>query len=151
MKACLVENRRNARPVLAKTFALLSRSVGRDPLPDRPSRWACPGRVDTVPQPVGSGGLSYVNDRGDALLCQKPVIGLTVITPVGQQVRRLDPGIGGQGFPQHDGELCCFATVGGGNPELFPVLLCPRNSDGNPNSPQAVVFLTSVVDVTVGY
>ena len=26
-----------------------------------------------------------------------------------------------------------------------------RNSDGNPNSPQAVVFLTSVVDVTVGY
>ena len=27
----------------------------------------------------------------------------------------------------------------------------PRNSDGNPDSPQAVVFLTSVVDVTVGY
>ena len=26
-----------------------------------------------------------------------------------------------------------------------------RNSDGNPDSPQAVVFLTSVVDVTVGY
>ena len=26
-----------------------------------------------------------------------------------------------------------------------------RNSDGNSNSPQAVVFLTSVVDVTVGY
>ena len=29
--------------------------------------------------------------------------------------------------------------------------LPPRNSDGNPDSPQAVVFLTSVVDVTVGY
>ena len=27
----------------------------------------------------------------------------------------------------------------------------PRNSDGNPDSPQAVVFLTSIVDVTVGY
>ena len=26
-----------------------------------------------------------------------------------------------------------------------------RNSDGNPDSPQAVVFLTSIVDVTVGY
>ena len=26
-----------------------------------------------------------------------------------------------------------------------------RNSDGNPDSPQVVVFLTSVVDVTVGY
>ena len=29
--------------------------------------------------------------------------------------------------------------------------VCPRNSDGNPDSPQAVVFLTSIVDVTVGY
>ncbi len=27
----------------------------------------------------------------------------------------------------------------------------PRNSDGNPDSPQAIVFLTSIVDVTVGY
>ena len=27
----------------------------------------------------------------------------------------------------------------------------PRNSDGTPDSPQAVVFLTSIVDVTVGY
>ena len=26
-----------------------------------------------------------------------------------------------------------------------------RNSDGNPDSPQAVVFLTSIIDVTVGY
>ena len=26
----------------------------------------------------------------------------------------------------------------------------PRNSDGNPDSPQAVVFLTSIIDVTVG-
>ena len=26
-----------------------------------------------------------------------------------------------------------------------------RNSDGNPDSPQAVVFLTSIVDATVGY
>ena len=25
-----------------------------------------------------------------------------------------------------------------------------RNSDGNPDSPQAVVFLTSIIDVTVG-
>ena len=29
--------------------------------------------------------------------------------------------------------------------------LTPRNSDGNPDSPQVVVFLASVVDVTVGY
>ena len=29
--------------------------------------------------------------------------------------------------------------------------LGPRNSDGNPDSPQAVVFLTSLIDVTVGY
>ena len=27
----------------------------------------------------------------------------------------------------------------------------PRNSDGNPDSPQTVVFLTSIIDVTVGY
>ena len=27
----------------------------------------------------------------------------------------------------------------------------PRNSDGNPDSPQAVVFLATIVDVTVGY
>ena len=26
----------------------------------------------------------------------------------------------------------------------------PRNSDGNPDYPQAVVFLTSLIDVTVG-
>ena len=26
----------------------------------------------------------------------------------------------------------------------------PRNSDGNPDYPQAVVFLTSIIDVTVG-
>ena len=31
------------------------------------------------------------------------------------------------------------------------VRLRPRNSDGNPDSPQAVVFLTSIIDVTVGY
>ena len=26
----------------------------------------------------------------------------------------------------------------------------PRNSDGNPDSPQVVVFLATIVDVTVG-
>ena len=35
-----------------------------------------------------------------------------------------------------------------GCPRVDPM---PRNSDGNPDSPQAVVFLTSIVDVTVGY
>ena len=28
--------------------------------------------------------------------------------------------------------------------------MMPRNSDGNPDYPQAVVFLTSIIDVTVG-
>ena len=29
--------------------------------------------------------------------------------------------------------------------------MAPRNSDGNPDYPQAVVFLTSIIDVTVGF
>ena len=30
------------------------------------------------------------------------------------------------------------------------VMSMPRNSDGNPDSPQVVVFLATIVDVTVG-
>ena len=33
---------------------------------------------------------------------------------------------------------------------LFSKKILTRNSDGNPDSPQAVVFLTSIIDVTVG-
>ena len=32
----------------------------------------------------------------------------------------------------------------------MPHLMASRNSDGNPDSPQVVVFLATIVDVTVG-
>ena len=33
----------------------------------------------------------------------------------------------------------------------FPIpLKCPRNLAGNPDSPQAVIFLTSITDVMMG-
>ena len=35
-------------------------------------------------------------------------------------------------------------------PEEHGLTLPPRNSDGNPDSPQVVVFLATIVDVTVG-
>ena len=34
--------------------------------------------------------------------------------------------------------------------EAPPPTIDPRNSDGNPDSPQVVVFLATIVDVTVG-
>ena len=48
------------------------------------------------------------------------------------------------------GGLSLNATTAGAV-RLVQLVATARNLAGNPDSPQAVVFLTSVVDVTVGY
>ena len=52
------------------------------------------------------------------------------------------------------GELVDYASWSPDGSEIAVVYEtpngAPRNSDGNPDSPQAVVFLTSIIDVTVG-
>ena len=52
-------------------------------------------------------------------------------------------------FDLHDGERRWRAAQLVGLPTLRAKIV-PRNSDGNPDYPQAVVFLTSIIDVTVG-
>ena len=67
----------------------------------------------------------------------------------GSSLHRADEGLGllATLFGGH-----CFVSIWLGHICSFPWVLYPqpRNSDGNPDSPQVVVFLATIIDVTVG-
>ena len=58
--------------------------------------------------------------------------------------------VNGWRYSQKDGLLPGLRSHLPGFDPLSLGLSSPRNSDGNPDSPQAAVFLTSIIDVTVG-